>query len=55
MINKDNNDLFDLHKALKAENLTINDYEESLYPDLKIKLFLVITKLQIFLIPAHLR
>ncbi len=28
MLNTDNNDLFDLHEALKVENLTINDYEE---------------------------
>ncbi|MBO6959734.1 MAG: phosphoribosylformylglycinamidine synthase subunit PurL [Prochlorococcus marinus CUG1438] len=28
MINLDNNDLYDLNKALKIENLTINDYEE---------------------------
>jgi len=28
MINPKNNDLYDLDKALKVENLTINDYEE---------------------------
>jgi len=28
MINKENNDLFDLNEILKVENLTINDYEE---------------------------
>ena len=28
MINLENNDLYDLNDALKAENLTINDYEE---------------------------
>jgi len=28
MINTENNDLYDLHEALKVENLTINDYEE---------------------------
>ena len=28
MINSENNDLYDLKKALKVENLTINDYEE---------------------------
>jgi len=28
MINAENNDLYDLEKALKIENLTINDYEE---------------------------
>jgi len=28
MINSENNDLYDLNKVLKVENLTINDYEE---------------------------
>ena len=28
MINSDTNDLFDLNRALKFENLTIQDYEE---------------------------
>ncbi|MBO8218199.1 phosphoribosylformylglycinamidine synthase subunit PurL [Prochlorococcus marinus] len=28
MLNPENNDLYDLHEALKVENLTINDYEE---------------------------
>jgi len=28
MINSENNDLYDLNKALKVENLTIHDYEE---------------------------
>ena len=28
MINKENNDLYDLNEALKVENLTINDYQE---------------------------
>ena len=28
MINQENNDLYDLNKALKVENLTLNDYEE---------------------------
>ena len=28
MINKENNNLYDLNEALRVENLTINDYEE---------------------------
>ena len=30
MINPDNNDLYDLHEALKVENLNISDFEENM-------------------------